>query len=789
MAIQIAQPQGDGLAVSEVERYARLSNLVAGPRSGTQEDLRTTPLFSLKVKDAVEGVYEGSSDVKIFSQYAVLGFHNGVHPLIEPDEPILMNVDAPNSAFICGSQGSGKSYTLNCMLENCLTIDERIGSVRAPLAGLAFHFDRDAAGGVAETAHLCSMGVPVNVLVSRSNEYVLRKAYGRIPGAKDNLEVRPLLFQPKDLSIGRMKQLMAFSGEGKEGQPLYMATVEKILRQMAIASNGQGFDYFAFKKSLSVADFTREQRGPLGLRLELLESYLDLSGRKGDKTKDSIWEIQAGTLTIVDLTDPFVDPATACILFNICLGLAEEQRTSGGLVVALDEAHRYLTTSLTSSTFTAKLLDTIRMQRHNATRVIIATQEPTVSPTLLDLCSVSIIHRFTSPSWFTALRGHLSAASEACSSHWHGRDMFQHIVDLSVGESLVFASSAFLGVGADSGPCKLGRMALCMKTRTRLSNDGGMSVLTSDPIQRTSESLYHAQAPSQIVKVESTKDDNPDALNTIEQSNSKVPTPNLASSPVRGRAEAIPGRGAEKDIGQPIRSKDAKSDVVHVSKIQPASPSVQASSISKTQSRVQGSSASAAVAGQSGPNSTTMKSNGKAIGVMPNKAGPVDDRARLGLKRDRHHIVLICCRCDRAALIECNTPAMPNVTTVKQAERTIASMGYITCASCRPTELRSAGTADKPRRKYELDIFQDFTDGRIAVDTDVRENLLRVFRQVLGHELRLLVQNGKPLYLLSYVVEQKTFLCSIFRIDGVTKKGKSAADVVTLTRHVKGDMF
>jgi hypothetical protein len=568
-----------------------------------------------------------------------------------------------------------------------------------------------------------------------------------------------------------------------------MATVEKILRQMAIASNGQGFDYFAFKKFLSAADFTPHQRGPLGLRLELLESYLDLSGRSGSQTKDSIWEIKAGTLTIVDLTDPFVDPTTACILFNICLGLAEEQRTSGGLVVALDEAHRYLTTSLTSSNFTAKLLDTIRMQRHNATRVIIATQEPTVSPTLLDLCSVSIIHRFTSPSWFTALRGHLSAATEACVSQWHGRDMFQHIVDLSVGESLVFAPSAFLGVGSDGGPSKLGRMALCMKTRTRLSSDGGMSVLTSDPIKRTPEPLTHVQGPSQIVKVESKKNDNPGVLTTTERLNSKAPTPNPASLPVQGRAGAIPSKVGEKDVGQPTRSKDAKSHVVHVSKVQPAGPAVQASSTSKAQTRVQGNGSSAAVAGQSGLNSTTTKSNGKAIGVLPSAAGPVDDRARLGLRPNRHHMVLICYRCDRAALIACDTSAMPNVTVVKQAERTIASMGYITCASCRPTELRSAVTADKALRKYELGILQDFTNARIAVDVSVRDNLLRAFRQILGHELRLLVQNGKPLYLLSYVVKQAIFGCSVFRIGGVTKKGKGTADVVTLTPHVKGDFF
>jgi hypothetical protein len=381
--------------------------------------------------------------------------------------------------------------------------------------------------------------------------------------------------------------------------------------------------------------------------------------------------------------------------------------------------------------------------------------------------------------------------------------MFQHIVDLSVGESLVFAPSAFLGVGSDGGPSKLGRMALCMKTRTRLSSDGGMSVLTSDPIMRTPEPLTHVQGPSQIVKVESKKNDNPGVLTTIERSSSKVPTPNSkvptpnskaltpnsASLPVQGRAGAIPSKVGEKDIGQPIRSKDAKPNVVHVSKVQPAGPAVQASSKSKAQTRVQGNGSSAAVAGQSGANSMTTKSNGKAIGVLPSAAGPVDGRARLGLRPNRHHMVLICCRCDRAALVECKTSALPNVTSVKQAERTIASMGYITCARCRPTELRSADTDVKALRKYELGVFQDFTDSRIAVDTDVRDNLLRAFVQVLGPELRLLVQKGRPLYLISQELHPEISQCRIFLIGGVTKKGKGTAGVVALTPHVKGDIL
>ncbi|OQN95097.1 hypothetical protein B0A48_18829, partial [Cryoendolithus antarcticus] len=279
---------------SEAELYQRLSGLELHTRTGLREDLRTTPLLTLAVKDVVGKCFKDAdhdSDLdetvqqeNVCNQYAVLGFHVGQCPAIGENEPILMNVDAPNSVFICGSQGSGKSYTLNCMLENCLTADGRIG-------------------------------------------------------------------------------------------------------QMAIDAEGDAFDYLRFKQALKNGDLTKEHTGPLSLRLQLLESFLDLPTAKGKSASRRLIDLEPGTLTIFDLTDPFIDAPTVCILFDICLSLVAECRPPRGLLVALDEAHKYMTLSLAATNFTERLLGIIREQRHNGTRVIIATQEPTVSEKLLDLCT------------------------------------------------------------------------------------------------------------------------------------------------------------------------------------------------------------------------------------------------------------------------------------------------------------------------------------------------------------------------------------------------------------------
>lgn len=209
----------------------------------------------------------------------------------------------------------------------------------------------------------------------------------------------------------------------------------------------------------------------------------------------------------------------ACSLFGICLSLFLEQDSKIGRVIALDEAHKYMTESADCQTLTESLLSTIRLQRHIAARVIISTQEPTISPRLLDLCSVTIVHRFTSPDWLSTLKKHLAGASvpsevDDDDDLLTGRDrsmginplhlnpgnmsadLFSRIVALRTGEALLFAPSAIIGVrggcNVDSdGPfdipeervnvgddtIRLGNGVLKVRIRKRVTADGGRSAM------------------------------------------------------------------------------------------------------------------------------------------------------------------------------------------------------------------------------------------------------------------------------------------------------------------------
>ena len=119
-----------------------------------------------------------------------------------------------------------------------------------------------------------------------------------------------------------------------------------------------------------------------------------------------------------------------------------------------------------AATLTTTLLSTVRLQRHLGARIIVSTQEPTISPALLDLSSITIVHRFTSPEWLRTLKGHLAGVASdllidkennLTSDKPQGTSVdkyiFDQVVNLSVGSKLleklqlVFAAHAVPTLG------------------------------------------------------------------------------------------------------------------------------------------------------------------------------------------------------------------------------------------------------------------------------------------------------------------------------------------------------
>jgi DNA helicase HerA-like ATPase len=174
-----------------------------------------------------------------------------------------------------------------------------------------------------------------------------------------------------------------------------------ILRVMAIESEGRGeFKYATFKTRLAATKFSGEQNGPMRLRMDSLESFMKPSTIWSDRILENMENDflvgKKGELTIVDLTDPVIDADSACVLFDLCLSVFIEQTKTVQKIIALDEAHNYLSEdSAATKAFTDNLLRKIREQRHLGVRTVIATQEPSINTQLLDLCSFTMVHRCT----------------------------------------------------------------------------------------------------------------------------------------------------------------------------------------------------------------------------------------------------------------------------------------------------------------------------------------------------------------------------------------------------------
>lgn len=161
----------------------------------------------------------------------------------------------------------------------------------------------------------------------------MRKSY-QSTGAK----VIPFYLSTKDLNSTRMLSLMHVE-EGNK-MPLYIEVIQQILRSMG----NEPFHYAKFKHAIEEkkrAEFTKEQKRPLDLRIQLLEAML-LECQKGkSQSSGSIKAyFKRGEITIVDLTDPFINASAASALFDMALSLYLETEIPSGKLLVLDEAHK-----------------------------------------------------------------------------------------------------------------------------------------------------------------------------------------------------------------------------------------------------------------------------------------------------------------------------------------------------------------------------------------------------------------------------------------------------------------
>jgi hypothetical protein len=230
----------------------------------------------------------------------------------------------------------------------------KIGSLDRALSGLVLHFGEAGAG--AQPSEAAWLACPLNstitpprvvVYVSPSSLETMRAVYAKV---SRKIIVEPLLFRKSELDAKAFLSLMAIHGS-TESAPLYMQTIlvsylctalipdemticdsQSILRELG---ERYTFNTFMLRLEEKKYDLMPQQRTALNQRMDLLQSFLEKNSTVNPPAR-----FTRGQLTIVDLSDPFIDPASACGYFEILTRLFVRADVATGKVLVVDEAHK-----------------------------------------------------------------------------------------------------------------------------------------------------------------------------------------------------------------------------------------------------------------------------------------------------------------------------------------------------------------------------------------------------------------------------------------------------------------
>lgn len=355
---------------------------------------------------------------EITAQYGLIGKAGS--------QRVGIDLNGPNTVSLFGVQGFGKSYTLGVIAEMATTRATGINVLPSPLATVLFHYHKSDAY---EPEHAAA--VQPNRKLSELER--LKRDYGANPvGLSDvvlltpeakvaqrrqdypGIQVEPIKFRSGELDAEGWKFLLGAYGN----DALYVRQLIAIMRR-----HRSGLTLDKFRQEIQDADLSKSARKLAEDRLNLAEPYVDDS-------RSLATLLRPGRTVIVDLRDEWIEKDEALGLFVVMLRIFAAAKFEGkpfNKLVVFDEAHKYIT----ESDLIGQVVETIREMRHQATSVVIASQDPLSVPrAVIELTSVLILHRMTSPQWLK----HLKTAITALEGIEEG-----HLTALAPGEALVWA--------------------------------------------------------------------------------------------------------------------------------------------------------------------------------------------------------------------------------------------------------------------------------------------------------------------------------------------------------------
>ena len=342
------------------------------------------------------------------------------------EDRVGIDLTGCNTISLFGVQGFGKSYTLGVIAEMATAPIREINVLPAPLATVIFHYHKSDA----YAPEFASASLPNNKI--REVERLVRE-YGATPqGVKDivlltpearlrerrvefpGLEIHPIKFSSGELGAESWKFLLG----AYDNDSLYVRQLVTIMRR-----HRENLTLQRFREEIAAADLAPQARRLAEDRLNLAEPYVDDTAMLGAL-------IRPGRTIIVDLRDPWIEKDEALGLFVVMMRIFASSKHQGqpfNKLMIFDEAHKYIS----ESELIGQVVETIREMRHQATSVVIASQDPLSVPrSVIELTSVLILHRMTSPQWLKHLKGAISALDDVSDTQ---------LAALRAGEALAWA--------------------------------------------------------------------------------------------------------------------------------------------------------------------------------------------------------------------------------------------------------------------------------------------------------------------------------------------------------------
>ncbi len=351
-------------------------------------------------------------------QYGVLGKAGS--------QKVAIDLNGCNTISLFGVQGFGKSYTLGVIAEMASAVEPGINVLPSPLATVIFHYHKS-------DAYAPEYASAVAPNQKQSEIERLRTEYGANPaGLRDvvvlapeakveqrrrefpGMTVKPIKFASSELGADSWKFLLGAYGN----DALYIRQLVAIMRR-----HRSGLTIDTFRQEIAAAGLPQATQRLADDRLNLAEPYIDDTHRLGEL-------LRPGRTVIVDLRDEWIEKDEALGLFVVMLRIFAATKVGDrgfNKLVVFDEAHKYIT----ESDLIGQVVETIREMRHQATTVVIASQDPLSVPrAVIELTSILLLHRLTSPQWLK----HLKSALAALEGIEEG-----HLTVLGPGEALVWA--------------------------------------------------------------------------------------------------------------------------------------------------------------------------------------------------------------------------------------------------------------------------------------------------------------------------------------------------------------